>query len=288
MASENAYLQMTGISKSFHGVIALKRVNFRADLGKVTALVGENGAGKSTLIKILGGIHKRDSGDILINGKPERIDSPSAAMQCGISIIHQELNVLPNLSIAENIFVGREKKKGAFVDRKYYYKKTTELLEQVGLNLFPGTPVRYLSTAQKQMIEIVRAIAFQSKIVVMDEPTSSLTQKETQILFNMIRTLRERNISVIYISHRMEEISELADEVVVLRDGALVGSLSKEEITEDKIIKMMVGRELNEIFAKTRLKSRILCLRQRASAWVTVATSALSFMPEKYLAFQAL
>lgn len=250
MSQGNPFLRMTGISKRFHGVQALQRVDFSAELGQVTALVGENGAGKSTLMKILAGIHKRDEGEILLGGQPAKIDSPIAAMQQGISVIHQELNVLPNLSIAENIFVGREKKKGMFVDKQYYREKTTELLKQVDLNVDPDTQTRYLSTAQKQMVEILRAISSEAKIVVMDEPTSSLTKRETDVLFSIIRTLKQNNVGIIYISHRMDEILELADRVVVFRDGRRVGALTREEMTEGKIINMMVGRELNEIFAK--------------------------------------
>ena len=250
MGKEISYLQMTGITKSFHGVHALRGVDFHADRGKVTALCGENGAGKSTLIKVLGGIHRRDSGEILLDGKPVQLEAPADAMNLGISIIHQELNVLPNLSIAENIFVGREKKKGLFVDKASCEKRTAELLEMVDLNMSPSTLVRYLSTAQKQLVEILRAVAFDAKIIVMDEPTSSLTQKETETLFRLIGILRERNVAVIYISHRMEEILRLADVVIVLRDGCLIGELNREEMTEDAIIKMMVGRELTEMFAK--------------------------------------
>ena len=155
-------------------------------------------------------------------------------MQQRISVIHQELNVLPNLSIAENIFVGREKKKGIFVDKQYYREKTTELLKQVDLNVDPDTQTRYLSTAQKQMVEILRAISSEAKIVVMDEPTSSLTKRETDVLFSIIRNLKKNNVGIIYISHRMDEILELADRVVVFRDGHRVGALSREEMTEGK------------------------------------------------------
>lgn len=250
MSEKRPFLQMTGISKRFHGVQALQKVDFSAELGQVTALVGENGAGKSTLMKILAGIHKRDEGEILLNGQPVKIDSPLAAMHNGISVIHQELNVLPNLSIAENIFVGREKKKGLFVDSDYYRQRTLELLKQVDLNVDPNTEARYLSTAQKQMVEILRAISSEAKIVVMDEPTSSLTKRETDVLFKIIRTLKQNNVGIIYISHRMEEIMELADRVVVFRDGRRVGALDRTELSENAIINMMVGRELNEIFAK--------------------------------------
>ena len=188
MNQEAPYLQITGISKRFHGVQALQNVDFSAELGKVTALVGENGAGKSTLIKILAGIYKRDEGEIRLNGKAVRIESPLEAMQSGISVIHQELNILPNLSISENIFVGRERRKRIFVDKEYYREKTKQLLDYVHLNLDPDTQTRYLSTAQKQMVEILRAISFEAKIIVMDEPTSSLTKRETDMLFEIIQT----------------------------------------------------------------------------------------------------
>ena len=250
MNQEAPYLQITGISKRFHGVQALQNVDFSAELGKVTALVGENGAGKSTLIKILAGIYKRDEGEIRLNGKAVRIESPLEAMQSGISVIHQELNILPNLSISENIFVGRERRKRIFVDKEYYRAKTKQLLDYVHLNLDPDTQTRYLSTAQKQMVEILRAISFEAKIIVMDEPTSSLTKRETDMLFEIIQTLKENHVGIIYISHRMDEIMQLADRVVVFRDGRRVGALTREEMSQDRIISMMVGRKLTDIFTK--------------------------------------
>lgn len=239
---------MKGISKRFHGVQALNNVNFHAKLGKVTALVGENGAGKSTLIKILAGIHKPDSGDVILNGQVVSIQNPTDAMQNKISIIHQELNIIPNLTIAENIFIGKEQKKGLFVDKEYCYEKTKQLLNSIGLSVNPKLLAKFLSTAQKQMVEIIRAISSDVKIVVMDEPTSSLTQKETQKLFDIISTLKKQNVAIIFISHRLDEILELADHVVVLRDGMLAGELSRSEMTGDKIIKLMVGRELKDLF----------------------------------------
>jgi ABC-type sugar transport system ATPase subunit len=246
-----AYLQMQGISKRFPGVLALDKIDFSVELGKVTALVGENGAGKSTLIKILAGIYKQDSGKILIEGEEAEIENPLDATRRGISIIHQELNVLDNLSITENVYVGRELRKGLFVDQKTCKRETRKFLDSVGMaNIDTDTMVRYLSTAQKQMVEIIRSISWQSKIVVMDEPTSSLTQKETDILFNIIRNLKEQHIGIVYISHRMEEIIGLADDAIVLRDGKLVGILDKNDISRDKIISMMVGRKLSELYPK--------------------------------------
>lgn len=252
---------MRGITKKFPGVVALNHVDFTVGRGKVTALVGENGAGKSTLIKIMAGIHRMDSGEILIQGEPVNIENPVDAMRRGISVIHQELNILDNLSITENIFVGREHTKGLFIDTKYCINETRRFLDVVGMhNMDPQTQVRYLSTAQKQMVEIIRAISWQSKIVVMDEPTSSLTQKETAILFDLIRKLKAQNTGIVYISHRLEEILNLADEVVALRDGKRVGSLDRDNITTQKMISMMVGRELSDIFPKynTRIGDVVL------------------------------
>ena len=249
-ANKVPYLQMKKISKSFHGVHALKGVQFTAERGQVTSLVGENGAGKSTLIKVLGGIHKRDAGEILIDGKPVEIESPNDAKAHGVAIIHQELNDIPNISIAENLFVGNEVKKGLFVDKAYYREKSKELLKLVDMNLDPDTMVGYLSTAQKQLLEILRAIAADASIIVMDEPTSSLTSKETEKLFEIIEMLKERNVAVLYISHRMDEIMRLSDKVICFRDGTYIGELDKEEMSEDKIIQMMVGRELTELYAK--------------------------------------
>jgi ABC-type sugar transport system ATPase subunit len=252
MRQENTrYLQMTGITKEFPGVVALNEVDFSVELGKVTALVGENGAGKSTLIKILAGIYQKDSGEIRIDGTSVAIETPLDAIKQGISVIHQELNVLDNLSITENIFVGRERRKRFFIDKKYCHEQALNILASVGMkNIDPETLVRYLSIAQKQMVEIMRAVSWQSKILVMDEPTSSLTKKETDILFDIIQRLKNMNVGVVFISHRMEEIIEIADEIVVLRDGRRVGSLEKDQINQEQIVNMMVGRKLNDLFPK--------------------------------------
>ncbi|MBQ3423792.1 MAG: sugar ABC transporter ATP-binding protein [Clostridia bacterium] len=286
--TEAPYLRMTGISKRFHGVQALQKVDFEAGLGQVTALVGENGAGKSTLMKILAGIHRRDEGEIWLGGREMRLESPLAAMHSGISVIHQELNVLPNLSIWENIFVGQTPKKGMFIDRNTCIRRTEELLGQVSLNVSPTTEARYLSTAQKQMVEILRAIAFDARIVVMDEPTSSLTRRETDVLFGIIRALKKRGIGIIYISHRMEEIMDLADRVVVLRDGRRVGALTREEMTEKKIISMMVGRELTEIFAKRPAPIGEVVLEARGLSLGFVRNVSFSVRAGEILGFSGL
>jgi len=239
---------MRQIRKEFPGVVALNNVDLQLELGKVTALVGENGAGKSTLIKIIAGVYSPDSGEIEVDGVKTRISKSKDAMQLGINVIYQELNIFNKLTIAENIFMGREKRKGLFIDTKYYLKKTAELLHTIGLNMDPGTKMRDLSAAQKQMVEVARALAFNAKVIIMDEPTSSLTDTETGILLELIKKLRQNNVGILYVSHRMDEIMEIADQVVVLRDGERVGLLEREELSLNKIISMMVGREVSDIF----------------------------------------
>lgn len=246
----SSYLSMRHITKEFPGVVALSDVTFEAELGKVTALVGENGAGKSTLIKILAGVYAPNQGEIYIDGVKAKITKSKDSMDLGINVIYQELNIFNKLSITENIFMGREKKKGIFFDQKYHVQKTEELLRTIGLDVSPNTKMRDLSTAQKQMVEVARALAFNAKIIIMDEPTSSLTETETRILLNLIKDLKKQNVGIIFVSHRMEEITQIADKVVVLRDGELVGELQADEIDKNRIIHLMVGREVNEIFAR--------------------------------------
>ncbi|MCL6591555.1 MAG: sugar ABC transporter ATP-binding protein [Firmicutes bacterium] len=246
-------LEMTGICKQFPGVIALKNVNLAVKAGEVLALMGENGAGKSTLIKILAGVYEKDQGQIIFDGKKVGISSPRQAHKMGISTIFQELNLLPNLNVAENIFMGDENRLwGAFYDYQSTYRKAQELMKQVGLNCDPKTLVKNLPVSQRQMVEVAKALSLKAKLIIMDEPTSSLTEHETQLLFKIIRRLKAEGVAVIYISHRMNEIFEIADRVVVLRDGMNAGELERHEMTEESIIQMMVGRELKNIFAKTK------------------------------------
>ncbi|NLU36135.1 MAG: sugar ABC transporter ATP-binding protein [Clostridiales bacterium] len=242
---------MKGITKQFPGVLALNNVDFSVELGKVVALVGENGAGKSTLMKILAGVLNKDKGEIYIQGQKANIDSPLSARKYGISVIYQELMDLPNMDIAENIFLGREMKIGRiFSNKKEMHKQAKELISRVALNVDTHTKIADLSIAQRQMVEVAKALSLDAKIIIMDEPTSSLTSTETEVLIQIINRLRESNVAVIFISHRMEEITRIADEVVVLRDGEMVGRLDKNEIEEQRIINMMVGREINDLFAK--------------------------------------
>lgn len=250
-ADKTPYLQMKGITKQFPGVLALNNVDFSVELGKVVALVGENGAGKSTLMKILAGVLNKDKGEIYIQGQKANIDSPLSARKYGISVIYQELMDLPNMDIAENIFLGREMKIGRiFSNKKEMHKQAKELISRVALNVDTHTKIADLSIAQRQMVEVAKALSLDAKIIIMDEPTSSLTSTETEVLIQIINRLRESNVAVIFISHRMEEITRIADEVVVLRDGEMVGRLDKNEIEEQRIINMMVGREINDLFAK--------------------------------------
>ncbi len=241
---------MSGISKRFPGVTALDSVDLDVARGEVVALVGENGAGKSTLMKILAGIHQPDSGTIRINGEPVVIRSPRESARYGIGIIHQELEVIDSLDIAANVFLGREPTRGPlrFIDRRKIDADTVAVLARLNLRLSPRTLVRDLSSAHQQMVEIARAISLNAGILIMDEPTSSLTLTETEQLFRIVKDLRAEGVSIIYISHRLSEVQELADHVVVLRDGKNAGTLERDQIRHDRLVQMMVGRDLNSFY----------------------------------------
>ena len=244
-------LRMEGISKRFPGVVALDNVSLSVGAGEIVALIGENGAGKSTLMKILGGAIARDAGTITIDGKSVEIASPREASALGIEFIHQELSVLDNLDLAANIFLRREPTKGGFlklIDRKRIYREADALLRKLGLNLSSRTSLARLSIAQQQLVEIARALGAGARIIIMDEPTSSLTLTETRRLLELCKELRAENVSIIYISHRMHEVEEIADRAVVLRDGKNAGELQRSEITHERMVRMMVGRDLKEFF----------------------------------------
>ena len=244
-------LEMRGITKRFPGVLALDHVDLTVYPGQVLALVGENGAGKSTLMKVLSGVHQMDEGEILMEGKSVKIENPLASQMMGISIIYQELSVLDNMNIAENIFLGREHRLGKmFADKKTMHKEARRLLDEVGLDVDTRTMAGELSTAQKQMIEVAKALSFNSKIIIMDEPTSSLTETETDILFGIIRKLREKGVAIVFISHKLAEIFAITDEVAILRDGVSAGRMVTEGCTENDIIKAMVGRDVDDLYAK--------------------------------------
>lgn len=241
-------LSMSGISKRFPGVIALQNVKLTLHAGEVLALMGENGAGKSTLMKILGGAHQPEEGEIRIDGQPVAIDSIRTSKDLGIALIHQELMLAPNLDIASNIFLGNEQRHlgaGGPLDRRSMNAKAAALLQRVGLRLPPTTMVSTLTAGQMQMVEIAKALSRRARIIIMDEPTSSLTSGESEQLFQIIHQLRGDGIGIAYISHRMEEVMMLADRITVLRDGKYVGDLSRADATHDKVVAMMVGRELS-------------------------------------------
>ncbi|GCF10012.1 sugar ABC transporter ATP-binding protein [Dictyobacter arantiisoli] len=251
----NVNLRMEHISKRFPGVKALQDMHLEIREGEIHALVGENGAGKSTLMKILAGVYRPDSGTIELSGKSVVIDNPNKARALGISIIHQELNLSPNLTVAENIFMGREPHSPlGWIDFRHMNQETQEVLAQIGATFSPSTRVGRLSIAQQQLVEISRALSENARIVVMDEPTASLTGRETKKLFDIMRTLKSRGITIIYISHRMAEIYELADRATVLRDGQYVTTMERADITDSKLIQSMVGREINELYEHAAVK----------------------------------
>ena len=238
-------LSARGISKRFAGVRALDNVSADFFQGEVVAVMGENGAGKSTLMKCLAGVHQPDSGTLTWQGKDLRITSTRRAEQLGIAFIHQELNLCDNLDVAANVFLGRElKKAGCFLDATAMRARTAALLERIGLRIPTNTPVSSLSIGQRQLVEIARALSLDARMVIMDEPTSSLTAGETATLFSVVRDLRTAGICVVFISHRIPEITAIADRVIVLKDGRFTGTLTKSELAPDRIVSLMVGRDL--------------------------------------------
>ncbi|CAN5494627.1 sugar ABC transporter ATP-binding protein [soil metagenome] len=220
-------------------------VDFSIGAGEVVALIGENGAGKSTLMKILGGVYQPDSGEVLVDGKPVRIRSASEAASYGVAFIHQELNLLDNLDIAANVFLGREPRTGPFVNVGETRRRAAEFLKPLGLDMDPASPLSGLSLAQRQLVEIAKALSQQTRVLIMDEPTSSLTLQETAKLIEVVKGLRERGVGVVYISHRLGEVRQLADRVVALKDGRNAGGLTREETTHEAMVRLMVGRDLS-------------------------------------------
>ncbi len=238
-------VRMQGIDKHFPGVHALKKCDFELQAGEVHALVGENGAGKSTIMKILTGVFKKDEGTIYYKGKEVDITNTKEAQKLGISIIHQELNLMPDLTVAENIFIGREMiKSGIFCDNNKLNKATEVLLSSMKVKIAPTTRVDTLTVAQQQMVEIAKALSFDSEVLIMDEPTAALTESEIDELFIIIKELRAKGVGIVYISHRMNELKRICDRVTVMRDGEYISTNNMDDITIDEIIKMMVGREI--------------------------------------------
>lgn len=249
-------VEMKNIHKSFNGVPALKNISFDVLPGEVHVLLGENGAGKSTLMKILSGAYTPDSGDIIINGMPFKRLTPQLSQLQGISIIYQELSVINELSIEENIFLGRlpMKKVGLFnvLDKDSMTSQTKALIQSINLNVDPSTPASQLSISEKQMLEIVKAVAFSAQIIVMDEPTSSLTDEEVKRLFEIIRKLKSSGKGIVYISHKLRELKEIGDRITVLKDGTSVGTKNIKDVTIDELVTMMVGRELKDKYTASQ------------------------------------
>ena len=247
---ENAkyLLVMDNISKEFPGVKALDGVNLKVRPSSVHALMGENGAGKSTLMKCLFGIYKKETGNIFLDGKEINFTSAKDALENGVSMVHQELNQVTQRNVLDNIWLGRFPMKGVFVDEKKMYDETVKIFKDLDIDVDPRMKVADLSVSQRQMIEIAKAVSYNSKIIVMDEPTSSLTENEVQHLFKIIRKLRDKGCGIVYISHKMEEIKEICDDITIMRDGKWVATDSVADLTTDQIINMMVGRDLTNRF----------------------------------------
>ncbi|WP_088035163.1 sugar ABC transporter ATP-binding protein [Evansella clarkii] len=244
-------LKMKKVHKKFPGVHALKGINFELEAGEVHALLGENGAGKSTLMKILGGIYSIDEGTIHIDGNQVEINGVKDAQNYGINIIHQEIVLVPFLSIAENLFLGREElKKNGLVNEKSMYKAAQNLLNAFDLELDARTMIKKLTVAQQQMIEIIKAVSFNAKIIIMDEPTSSLTDKEVEFLFKTVRSLKKQGVGIVYISHRMNELFQITDRITVMRDGEYIGTVTTKDTSNGELISMMVGRSLTNYYIR--------------------------------------
>jgi len=248
--SEKYLLEIKNLSKSFSGVKVLDNVEISVKPGTIHALMGENGAGKSTLMKCLFGIYTQDQGEFFLNGEPFNFTDPKEALENGVSMVHQELNQVLQRTIIDNVWLGRYPKKGLFVDEQKMYDDTIELFKSIGVEVEPNMKLDELSVSERQMVEIVKAVSYDAKVIVLDEPTSSLTANEVDKLFEIMRTLKKKGIGLIYISHKMEEIFEIADYVTILRDGHYIGTKSTKELTMDKIINMMVGRDLEHRFPK--------------------------------------
>ena len=251
-------LRMKGISKSFSGVKVLDDVEFNVRSGTVHSLMGENGAGKSTLMKCLFGIYQKDAGEIYLDNKLINFADPKHALEHGVSMVHQELNQVIQRSISDNIWLGRYPKKGLFIDEKKMKKDTIELFEKIEIEIDPNTPLHKLSVAQRQMVEITKAISYNAKVIVFDEPTSSLTDKEVTMLFKIIQKLKTQGVGIVYISHKMDEIFQISDDVTVLRDGKYIGTDNVANLNIDKVVNMMVGRNLEQRFPeKTNIPGEV-------------------------------
>jgi ribose transport system ATP-binding protein len=242
-------LRVCGVTKSFPGVKALKGVDLHLKAGEILAVIGENGAGKSTLMKILAGVQEYDEGEVLVDGLTVRFKGVEDAFDKGIALIHQELNLADNLDVAANIFLGREPRKAGLLDKARMRRESSSFLDRVGLKVSPDQIVSDLTIGHQQMIEIAKALSVDARVLIMDEPTSSLSQHETEQLFKVIKDLASKNVAIVYISHRLSEVRELADRVTVLRDGDNAGELFRQETTHDNMVRLMVGRDISKYYA---------------------------------------
>ena len=254
MSENKKLLEMIDIEKKFNGISVLKKVNVDVVPGEVHALMGENGAGKSTLIKILTGVYPKDGGKIIFNGKECEINSRQDAAKLGIGVIYQELSLIPTLSVMQNVMLGKEKKKFGLLKTKEMKQQVKELIDYYDFGLNPDAIVETLSIAQRQTVEILKALSEDSSLIIMDEPTASLSSKESEALFKIINQLRDKGVSILYISHRLEEVFRLSDRLTVLRDGEKVETLTKEEINPAKVVRMMIGKEVSEATASRPLR----------------------------------
>jgi ribose transport system ATP-binding protein len=274
------FLEMRGIAKRFPGVKALDNVSLQIGRGEVVALCGENGAGKSTLMKILGGVHQPDAGEILIEGRPVKIQDVTDSMKFGIAFIHQELNILGNLDVAANVFLGREPKNAlGLIDSRKIHADTVPFIRRLGLDISTHTRLDELSIAQQQLVEIAKALSLNSRLIIMDEPTSSLTLAETNRLLELVGELSGQGVSIAYISHRLGEISKCADRVVVLRDGKNAGELGEAEATHDKLVSLMVGREIKSFYVEPK--------GSKTPGYFKVRNASSSLHPGKSVSFDA-
>ncbi|HEV2330087.1 MAG TPA: sugar ABC transporter ATP-binding protein [Verrucomicrobiae bacterium] len=273
-------LEMRGICKRFSGVVALDNVSLSVRQGEVVALCGENGAGKSTLMKILGGVHQPDAGEIIMDGCPVKISGVADAMRLGVAFIHQELNVLGNLDVAGNVFLGREPRTAlGLIDSKKIHANAEPFVRRLGLDVSTRTRLDNLSIAQQQMVEIAKALSLNARIIIMDEPTSSLTLAETTRLLDLVCDLSKEGVSVIYISHRLAEIEQCADRVVVLRDGKNAGELGPDEATHDEVVNLMIGREIKSYYVHSE--------GPKTSGFFKVRNASSTLYPDKNVSFDA-
>jgi len=270
-------LEVKGLTKSFPGVLALRGVSLHLKKGEVLSLIGENGAGKSTLMKILAGVQPADDGDYLIDGEPVSLQNVRDAMERGIALIHQELNLASNLDLAANIFLGREPNKKGIIQEKELREEALKYLKRVGLDLPSETITGTLPIGKQQLVEIAKALSCDASVLIMDEPTSSLSQKETETLFEVVKDLRNQGISVIYISHRLGEVIELSDRVTVFRDGENAGDLAKEEINHENMVRLMVGRDLSEFYDREIHQPGKIVLKAREIISPTYSDIPVSF-----------